>query len=129
MAYLYNQKVFTKLYPSTTRGSWNCIICKCNEILKIKKVYIIGDSDLKRINKRKFGKALGKVLIYFKCFSGGNTEHLNYYIVLTLVDETPQTLVILIGSNDITKMNYKRMNVQDLAQEMIDIALMCKSSN
>ena len=45
----------------------------------------------------------------------------------TLVDETPQTSVIHAGSNNITKMNYKTMNVQNLAQGIIDIALKCKS--
>ena len=38
-----------------------------------------------------------------------------------------QTVVIHIGSNDISKTNYKTMNVQDLAQRVIDIGLKCKS--
>ena len=88
---------------------------------------IIGDNHLKQINKRQFRKDLSKRFCYFKCFSGANTKQLNCYIVLTLVDETPQTAVIHIGSNDITKINYKTMNVQDLAQGIIDIGLMCKS--
>ena len=48
-------------------------------------------------------------------------------MVPTLTDETPQTVVIHIGSNDMTKMNYKTMNVQDLAQGIIDVGLKCKS--
>ena len=55
------------------------------------------------------------------------TKQLNYYTVPTLTDETLQTVVIHIGSNDITKMNYKTINVQDLAQGIIDIGLKCKS--
>ena len=50
-----------------------------------------------------------------------NTKQLIYYIVPTLVDETPQTVVIHIGSNDITKTNFKTMNVQNLAQRITDI--------
>ena len=76
---------------------------------------------------RQFKKELGKGFGYFKCFSGANTKQLNYYIVPTLVDETPQTIVIHIGSNDITKTNYKTMNVQDLAIRITDIGLKCKS--
>ena len=55
-----------------------------------------------------------------------DTKQLNYYIVPTLVDETPQTVVIHIGSNNISKTNYKTINVQDLAQRIIDIGLKCK---
>ena len=90
---------------------------------KNEKVRIIGDSHLKRINKRQFKKDLGKRFSNFKCFSGANTKQLNCYIVPTLVDETPQTLVIHISSNDITKMNYKTMKLQDVAQRIIDIGL------
>ena len=60
-------------------------------------------------------------------YSSANTKQLNYYIVLTLVAETPYTVLIHIGSNDITKMNSKTINVQDLAQGIIDIRLKCKS--
>ena len=60
-------------------------------------------------------------------FTSANTEKLNYYIVRILVDETPQTVVIHVGSNDITKINYKTMNIQDLAQGIIDVGLNCKS--
>ena len=74
---------------------------------KNEKVCIIGDSHLKRKNKRQFRKELGKRFSYFKCFSGANIKQLNCYIDPTLVDETPQTVVIHIGSNGITKMNYK----------------------
>ena len=60
-------------------------------------------------------------------FNSANTEKLNYYIVRILVDETPQTVVIHVDSNDITKMNYKTMNIQDLSQGIIDVGLNCKS--
>ena len=88
---------------------------------------MIGDSHLKRINKRQFRKELDKRFSYFKCFSGANTKQINYYIVPILVDKTPQTVVIHIGSNDITRTNYKTVNVQDPAQRMINIGLRCKS--
>ena len=52
-------------------------------------------------------------------FIGANTKQLNYYKVPTLVEERLQTAVIHIDSNDINKINYKTINVQDLAQEII----------
>ena len=30
--FIYTTKKFTQLCPSTKNGSWNCIICNCNEI-------------------------------------------------------------------------------------------------
>ena len=73
---------------------------------KTEKVCIIGDSHLRRINKTQFRKELVKKLSYFKYFSASNTKQLNYYIAPTLADETPQTVIIHIGSNDISKTNY-----------------------
>ena len=83
---------------------------------KNEKVCIIGDSHLRRVNLIQFRKELVKIFSYFKYFSGVNTKQLNYYIVPTLIDETPQTVVIHIGSNGISMMNYKTMNVQDLGR-------------
>ena len=60
---------------------------------KNKKVCIIGDSRLKRINKGQSEKNIGKILSLFKCFSATNIKQLNYYTVPTLVDETPETVV------------------------------------
>ena len=49
------------------------------------------------------------------------SKQLNFYIVPTLINEILQTVVTHRGFNDITKMNYKTMNVQDLPQGIIDI--------
>ena len=87
---------------------------------------IIGDSHLKRINKRKLKYNVGQ-MFSFKCFSGANTKHLDYYVVPTLVDETPQIVVIHIGSNDITESKIKQSNLDNLAQQIIDIGLKCRS--
>ena len=55
-----------------------------------------------------------------KCFSVSNTNQLNYYANPTLVDEQPNTVIVHIGSNDITKFNYSKVDVEDLAQRIID---------
>ena len=66
-------------------------------------------------------------MVSFKCFSGANTKQLDYYVVPTLVDETPQTVVIHIGSNDITEGKIKQINLDDLTQKIIDTGLKCRS--
>ena len=86
-----------------------------------RKAVVIGNSHLNRINKSRFKNDNMEHVVYFKCFSGSNTKQLNYYANPTLVDELPNTVIVHIGSNDITKFNYSKLNVEDLAQRIIDV--------
>ena len=43
-----------------------------------------------------------------------------------LVDEKPQTVFIHIGSNDITKFNYHNVDVNDLANRILQTWLKCR---
>ena len=84
-----------------------------------KKNFIIGDSHLTRIKKDKF---------YFNCFSRTNTKQLDHYVIPVLFDEKPQTAVIHIGSNDISKFNYHNIDVNDVANRILQIGLKSRSS-
>ena len=86
-----------------------------------RKAVVIGDSHLNRINKSRFKNDNIEHAVYFKCFSGSNTKQLNYYANPTLVDEQPNTVIVHIGSNDITKFNYSKVDVEDLAQRIINV--------
>ena len=66
-------------------------------------------------------------MVSFKCFSGTNTKQLDYYVVPTPVDEAPQTVIIYIGSNDITESKIKQIDLDNLAQKIIDIGLKCRT--
>ena len=66
-------------------------------------------------------------MVSLKCFSGARTKQIDYNIVPTLLDETPETIVIRIGSNDIAESKIKQINLDDLAQKIIDIGLKCRS--
>ena len=50
--------------------------------------------------------------VYMKSFSGANSTQSDYYEVPMLVDEKPNNIVIHIGSNDITKLNYNNVNAE-----------------
>ena len=117
---LHNNSIYKKLF-SAGKESYANIVNSNKE-----KVCIIGDSHLKRINKRKLKYNVGQ-MVSFKCFSGANTKHLDYYVVPTLVDEIPQIVVIHIGSNDITESKIKQINLDNLAQKIIDTDLKCRS--
>ena len=51
-------------------------------------------------------------------------KQLNYYANPTLVDKQPNMVIVHIGSNDITKFNYSKVDVEDLAQRIIDVGKM-----
>ena len=92
----------------------------CN---KNNKVFLIGDSHLNRINKENFRKKFKRDWVYFKCFPGANTKQLDYYSIPILVDEKPNTTVIHIGSNDITKSNYHSINADEIAKVIVNVGL------
>ena len=64
--------------------------------------------------------------MYFKRFSGENNKQLDHYVILVLVDEKPQTVVIHKGSNDITNFNYHDINVNYLANRILQVGLKCR---
>ena len=51
---------------------------------------------------------------------------MDHYVIPVLVDEKPQTAVINIGSNDITKFNFHDVDVNDLAIRIFQIGLKCR---
>ena len=52
---------------------------------------------------------------------------MDYYVAPTLVDEKPESIILHVGSNDITKTNYDNVNAEDLGQRIANIAKKCKS--
>ena len=92
-----------------------------------KKTCIIGDSHLARITKRSFRTGEERNFVIFKCFRGANTKQLHYYVVPTLVDEKPESIILHIGSNDITKTNYDNVTAKDLGQQIVSIPKKCRS--
>ena len=86
-----------------------------------RKAVVISDSHLNRINKSRFKNDDVAHAIYFKCFSGSNTKQLNYYANLTLLDKQPNTVIVHIASDNINNFNYSKVDVEDLAQRIIDV--------
>ena len=80
---------------------------------KNNKVFLIGDSHLNRISKENFRKEFKGDWVNFKCFPGANAKQLDYYPVPMLVDEKPNNVIIHIGSNDITKLNYHTISADE----------------
>ena len=82
---------------------------------------------LQYFGKERFKKNVDGANVYFKFFSGANTKQLDYYVVPALADESPDSVIIHIGSNDIAKSNCNNENVEDLAKKIIYIGVKCKA--
>ena len=65
--------------------------------------------------------------VYFKYFSGANTKQLDYNVVQTLAEESPDSVIMHISSNNIAKSNCNNVNVEDLAKKIINIDVKCKA--
>ena len=87
------------------------------------KVILIGDIHLNQTNKDNFRKKFKGDGVYFKSFPGVNTNKLDYYSISMPVDEKPNTIIIHIGSNNITKSNYQLINPYEVAKGILNIGL------
>ena len=88
-----------------------------------KKVFIVGDSHVKRIKRLDFDKELRSGKVFFRSFSGANGKQLNHYIIPTLVDDKPDVVLLHVGTNDI----LSNANDTELANNIINIGLNCKN--
>ena len=82
---------------------------------------------LVELAKKNLKRNVDRANAYFKCFSRANTKQLDKYVVPTLTDESPDSVIIHIGSNDITKSNYDNVSVEDLAKKIVNIGVKCKA--
>ena len=92
-----------------------------------KKAVFIGDSHLRRINRKLFKESLPNCRGSRKYFSGVKTLDLEHYMKPSLNNNQPDTVVIHIGSND---KDFRKLRsetaVKDIAENNIKIAILCK---
>ena len=120
------EKYLSNFVPQRRVTSGNQIYANAVAAEK-KKTCIIGDSHLVRITKRSFRTDEERNFVSFKCFWGANTKQLDYCCIEpTLVDEKSASIILNIGSNDITETNYENVNAEDLGQRIVNIAKKCR---
>ena len=86
-----------------------------------KKILMIGDSHIRRINRDKLQNLFDNVKSFFRYFCGAKTQDLHHYIIPSLLKEKPDTVVIHVGSNNTTLRIFDDFNADKLADEIIDI--------
>ena len=64
-----------------------------------------------------------------KVFPGATVKHLSHYILPTLEDDCPDTVIIHVGINDLLyKGKFDDDDVHKLAKEIVNIDIVCKES-
>ena len=80
---------------------------------------ILGTSMVKGIRMREFNSYVRNGFMKLRPFPGATTKQLAYYAVPSLVDETPDRVIIHAGCNDIPNRNS---SPEEIAKEIIKLA-------
>lgn len=89
-----------------------------------KKVLFVGDSHLRRINKKRLNYSFENAKCVIKSFSGAKIQDLQHYIIPPLKEEKPDIAVIHIGSNNVTYNNLDN-DPTVVAENIIKIGQSC----
>ena len=88
------------------------------------KKHIFCDSIAKPIDMIKFNHRLQKGTAFKRAFPGATASQLNYYVQPSIKDEKPDSVIICIGTNNLTK---KIQTVQETVDEIMDIVSTCRA--
>ena len=87
-----------------------------------KKTCIIGGSIIKRIDMKEFNYYLENGKAIKRSFPGATASQINYYIEEVLNEETPDKMLINIGTNNLT---HKDQTEEETAKEIWTIVNKC----
>ena len=91
------EKYFKNFTPVTIAGNSNYSSISKNG----RKILLVGHSHVNRIRRIDFNKELRNGKTYFRSFSGATSKQLDHYTILSLVDNEPGVVIIVVGTNDI----------------------------
>ena len=88
-----------------------------------KKTFIVCESMVKAIRIKEVNSQLRNSYAKLRSFPGATLKHLRYYIVSSLIDETPGRIILHGGCNDV---NNKNSNPEKIANEIEDMVILCR---
>ena len=91
-------------------------------VLNGKKTLIVGTSKVKGIRIREVNSQLRNSFAKLRSFPGATLKHLRYYIVPSLIDETPNRIILHGGSTDVSN---KNSTPEKIANEIANMAILC----
>lgn len=110
------------IVPATIPGNSNY-----SEISKNgKKIFVTGDSIIKRIRSKEFNRVLQSGKAVIKSFPGSTANELNHYILPHLQNILPDIVIINAGTNNLSR-DHKQTN-DDLVKELLNVGITCKEN-
>ena len=88
-----------------------------------KKTFIVGTSTAKGIKMKEAISQLRNSFVKLRAFPGATLKHLKYYIVPSLIDETPDRIILHGRCNDV---NNKNSTPERTTNEIADMAILCR---
>ena len=88
-----------------------------------KKMLIAGTSMVKGIRMKEVNRQLRNSFAKVRSFPGATLKHLKYYIVPSLIDETPERIILHGECNDA---NNKNSSPEKTSNEIADMAILCR---
>ena len=93
------------------------------------KVFAIGDSHLKRINRRKFNNSFKNGRSFIKSFPDAKVEELQHYVTPHLETQKLDIFIIHVGGNNINYKNLEDVNVDEIPENIANVGKKCASFN
>ena len=94
-----------------------------------RKLFVVGDSHLKRLSKQLFNYCIRDTHAVIKNFDGTTTKQLGHHILPILKEDKPDSVLIHIGTNDVNNHKLYAVSPENLASDIIEISHTCKSFN
>ena len=88
-----------------------------------KKTLIAGTSMIKGIRMKEVNSQLRNSFAKLRSFPRATLKHLKYYVVPSLIDESPDRIILHRGCNDV---NNKNSTPEKIANEIADMAILCR---
>ena len=91
----------------------------------VKKIFVVGHTHIKRINRKRFSNSFGKAKSFIKSFPRAKIKELEHYVVPHLNAQEAYVSVIHIEGNNINFKGTNDANVKRIAEDIINIGKKC----
>ena len=88
----------------------------------VKKTLILGDSIIKNVDDCRLNRRI-KSIVSVRSISGATTKIMNYHVIGCLEDESPDTILLHRGTNDLKN----EESAEKIASNIINVALSGKN--
>ena len=88
-----------------------------------KRITILSDSMLQRIQRRELNAQIDNGYATFKCYPGARPNEMNWAAIPHLIEETTHVILVQSGTNQLRRYDGQIISSTQIADEVIDIGL------